>query len=133
VYYLGSAASRIAHLSYSQHRWVLPIPLPPVRFGDLDGIAQRVRDNLLDILPITKNCVALPLPSYGLKVVERHVGFERGLADFAGDISIAKYIEAVETEDVQLRDEIMDQILKYNQEDLEATWAVLVWLKAMRE
>ena len=42
---------------------------------------------------------------------------------------MAKYIEATETEDEKLRDETLEQILVYNQEDLEATWAVLKWLK----
>ena len=36
---------------------------------------------------------------------------------------MAKYIEATETEDENLREEVMDQILTYNREDLEATWA----------
>jgi len=42
---------------------------------------------------------------------------------------MAKYIEATETEDESARAALMNQILDYNREDLEATWAVLVWLK----
>ena len=42
---------------------------------------------------------------------------------------MAKYIEATEMADEQRRQEVMDQILIYNKEDLEATWAVLHWLK----
>ena len=38
---------------------------------------------------------------------------------------MAQYIEAVETEDESKRQAIMDKILVYNKEDLEATWAVL--------
>jgi hypothetical protein len=47
------------------------------RYGDTDGIAALVIRNLLDLLPVTKNAIALPLPSYSLKVVEEHVGFKR--------------------------------------------------------
>ena len=43
---------------------------------------------------------------------------------------MAKYIEATETEDEATRSSVMHQILKYNEEDLAATWAVLNWLKA---
>ena len=43
---------------------------------------------------------------------------------------MAKYIEAVETEDAAERTAIMDEILAYNREDLAATWAVLQWLKS---
>jgi predicted RecB family nuclease len=99
------------------------------RFGDRDGIAARVRRNLFDLLPITRASVALPLPSYGLKSVEELVGFERKLEEYGGDWSMARYIEATETEDESQRAAIVDEILAYNREDLEATWAVLEWLR----
>jgi predicted RecB family nuclease len=100
------------------------------RYGDQNEIAQRVKSNLLDLLPITQYSVALPLPSYSLKVVEKHIKFKRTLEDVAGNWAMAMYIEAIETEDVGKRDELMNQILTYNKEDLEATWAVLEWLKS---
>lgn len=100
------------------------------RFGDRAGIAARVRRNLLDLLPIAQKSVALPLPSYSLKVVERYVGYKRSLTEYGGDWAMAKYIEATETADERERAAVMDQILAYNREDLEATWAVLQWLKS---
>jgi len=42
---------------------------------------------------------------------------------------MAKYIEAVETENEEIRRSIMEEILKYNEEDLQATWAVLEWVR----
>ena len=42
---------------------------------------------------------------------------------------MAKYIEATETDDERERAAIMDEILAYNREDLEATWAVVEWLR----
>ncbi len=100
------------------------------RYGDPEGIAARVLENLCDLLVVTKKSLVLPLPSYSLKVVERYVGFQRRMDEYGGDWSMAKYIEAVETEDSQKREENMASILKYNQEDLAATWAVYLWLKA---
>ena len=100
------------------------------RFGDRGGIAARVKDNLLDLHRVTQESIALPLPSYSLKVVEKYVGFRRSLAERSGVWAMAKYIEATEMEDQQERAGVMDEILKYNQEDLEATWAVFQWLKA---
>jgi predicted RecB family nuclease len=52
------------------------------------------------------------------------------LDEVAGDWAMAKYIEAVETQYLSVRNDIMAKILDYNREDLEATWAVLKWLKA---
>jgi len=99
------------------------------RYGDPDGIAARVLDNLLDLLPVTQRSIALPLQSYGLKVIEKYIGFKRTMREYGGDWSIAKYIEAMETEDEARRTAILDEILLYNEEDLQATWAVFQWLK----
>lgn len=98
------------------------------RYGDPEGVAARVRANCLDLLPITRRAIVLPEPSYSLKVVERRVGYERQLEEYGGDWSIAQFIEAAETSDEAERTAIMDEILDYNREDLEATWAVFRWL-----
>ena len=99
------------------------------RFGDRDGIAARVLANLLDLLPITKNAIALPLPSYSLKVVEEYVGFQRTQDEYGGSWAKAQFILATETEDEGERNQRMGEILKYNEEDLAATWAVFEWLR----
>jgi predicted RecB family nuclease len=71
------------------------------------------------------------LPSFSLKVVERHVGFARTIPDASGDWAMAKYVEAVETEDEAKRQALIDEICAYNHEDLEATWAVFKWLRSL--
>jgi predicted RecB family nuclease len=100
------------------------------RFGDPEGVANRVRKNLLDLYPVTQSSVALPLPSYSLKVVEKYVGFTRTQHEYGGDWAMAKYIEATESEDENLRAKVLEEILLYNREDLAAIWAVLKWLKS---
>jgi uncharacterized protein len=99
------------------------------RYGDPAGIAARVLRNLLDLLPITKASVILPLPSYSLKVVEEYVGFKRTQDEYGGSWAMAKFILATETDDEAQRDSLMAEILKYNEEDLGATWAVFDWLR----
>ena len=101
------------------------------RHGDDSGMARRVLRNCVDLLPITRDAVVLPDPSYSLKVVERRAGYRRTLDEYGGDWSIARYIEAVETDDEAIREAIMREILDYNREDLEATWAVLGWLRSL--
>ena len=44
---------------------------------------------------------------------------------------MAKYVEAVETEDEAKRQALIDEICAYNHEDLEATWAVFKWLRSL--
>jgi predicted RecB family nuclease len=99
------------------------------RFGDAAGIAARVESNLLDLLTVTRDSVVLPLPSFSLKVVESYVGFERNEAEYGGAWAMATFIEATESSDEGKRKELMDKILAYNKEDLEATWAVFEWLR----
>jgi predicted RecB family nuclease len=43
---------------------------------------------------------------------------------------MARFIEATEMEDEKQRTEVMDEIMRYNQEDLAAMWKVLRWLLA---
>jgi predicted RecB family nuclease len=43
---------------------------------------------------------------------------------------MAAFIEATETSDESKRKQLMDEILKYNEEDLAAIWAVFEWLRA---
>jgi predicted RecB family nuclease len=42
---------------------------------------------------------------------------------------MARYIEATEMNDPAEQAGVLDQIKAYNQEDLDATWAVLSWLR----
>jgi len=97
------------------------------KYGDPNGIAQRLLDNLLDLNGIVKTCLALPLPSYSLKVLEKFVGYKRVLPDTGGKWSMATYIEAIETEDQAKAVELVNGIMRYNEEDLDATWAVYQW------
>ena len=100
------------------------------RYGDPGGIAERVMRNLLDLLKVTREAIILPDYSYSLKRVEKQAGYSRTLPEGQGEWAMAKYIEATEMENPDERQKIMDEILKYNQEDLEATWEVLQWLRA---
>lgn len=102
------------------------------RYGDHEGVASRVLRNLLDLLPIARDSILLPLPSYSLKVVEKYVGFKRTQTEYGGSWSMARFIEATESSNEALRRSVMDQILLYNKEDLEATWAVFRWLQTQQ-
>lgn len=98
------------------------------RYGDPNGTAERIERCLCDLLTVYSRGICLPLPSRSLKVVEKYVGYERTLAG-SGDWAVAQYIRAVETDD---RDEAVrrvNDVLRYNEEDLDATWAVFEWMR----
>jgi len=83
---------------------------------------------LLDLHLIVDNCICLPVPSMSLKVLEEYVGFQREVKG-TGDWAIAQYMMAIETGDSLLARELVESVLKYNEEDLDATWAVYRWLR----
>jgi predicted RecB family nuclease len=106
------------------------------RFPTVEGIDDPVglvrhliEVNCLDLFKVVKDAFALPLPSYSLKLVEDFVGYERTkVPGYKGDQSIARYIQAIETNDQVLREKIVGEVCAYNSEDLEATWAVMEWM-----
>jgi predicted RecB family nuclease len=99
------------------------------RFGDENGIAARVRANLLDLRVVLEESLVLPIGSYSLKVVEQYIGYKRSQTEFGTNWSIQKYVEARDTADGAVREEIMSRIRTYNAEDLEAMWATLCWFR----
>jgi predicted RecB family nuclease len=100
------------------------------RFGDRRRIAERVRAGCFDLLTAVREAFALPVPGYGLKVIEKLAGFQRSMEEYGGDWSIAQYLRASASSDESERRAVMEAILRYNQEDLRATWAVLQWARA---
>ncbi len=102
------------------------------RYRNLYGgeVADRVLANLVDPLSVTRASIVLPVPSYGLKSIEKLAGYERKLADYQGSLAMARYIEACETDEEAAREGIVNEILDYNEEDLDATRAVMEWLRA---
>ena len=99
------------------------------RYGDRDGTASHILEQLVNLLDVVRESVIFPLPSLSLKVVEKHLGFTRQLSETGGTWAICRYIEATETSDPEARAGIMGRILAYNEEDLDATWTVLQWLR----
>jgi predicted RecB family nuclease len=101
------------------------------RFGDPRGTAARVLSLCFDLLSSVRAAFALPVPSYGLKSVEGLAGFTREMEEYGGDWSIARYIRAARSEDPDFRSAVMQDIMRYNAEDLRATWAVLQWARGL--
>ena len=85
--------------------------------------------DISDLLTVAKNSIVIPVPSFSLKVIEKYIGFKRSQDEFGGQWAMAMFIEAVETSDESKRKQLMDEILKYNEEDLAATWAVFQRLR----
>jgi predicted RecB family nuclease len=78
---------------------------------------------------LTQDCFALPISSYGLKSVEKYLGYKRTQTNFGGDWSISQYVDCIQAENKDAANELLAAIVDYNREDIEATWFVFNWLK----
>ena len=74
-------------------------------------------------------CGAASAELFVSKWSNSYVGFKRTQDEYGGSWAMAQFILATETHDENERNARMAEILKYNAEDLEATWAVFEWLR----
>ena len=117
---------------------IRPNPTTPPLLGTLSS-GPDVNPPSSDLTPQSRSQVAIASAAptsatvYGLSSDTRESGrvSTSFLTESGGEWSVAQYIRAVETEDENLRRETMDSIRRYNREDLEATWAVMQWLKRL--
>lgn len=97
------------------------------RYGDPDGIGQRILNNLWDIYAAITRSLVLPIPSYGLKCVERIAGFKRSQEEFGGLWSIIMYDRYLNAGSPQEARDIISEIMKYNEEDILASYKIYTW------
>ncbi len=102
-------------------------------YQDPLGIGQHVINNLLDLHRVVKSNLTLPVHSYGLKEIEKYVGFVRSQDQFGGDWSIAVWNDAMNAGSTDDRKMLLNELAIYNKEDLEGLWAVYEWLAARRK
>lgn len=98
------------------------------RYGDPNGVAARIRKNLIDLHELVKNHFALPVYSYSLKEVEKHIGFQRSLPNKDGGWAIAQILQAKQSNNEEELQSQLDELAVYNKEDILATNKVLQWL-----
>ena len=89
------------------------------------GLLKEMQDRMVDLLPVIKKNVVLPLPSYSLKYVARFLGFEWRGEEASAAQSVVWYNNYLVDRDQKW----LDLIIEYNQDDLKATKVVGDWLK----
>jgi uncharacterized protein len=84
-------------------------------------------DRFVDLLPLVKSSVVLPTRGYGLKPVAQLVGFEWRDEDPGGAQSMAWWARYLEDPTANAR--LRERILRYNEDDVRASFAVRDWLE----
>jgi len=102
------------------------------RWGDRDGMAERVAERLIDLYPVITSSLCLPVHSYSLKQVEKCAGFRREQEEYGSLWSVARYNALVGAADEAERKAIETELLVYNEEDCRAMRHVLEWARNPR-
>lgn len=103
------------------------------RYGDPEGTGQRLLNNLWDMYAAITRSLVLPVPSYGLKCVEKIAGFKRSQEEFGGLWSIIMYDRYLNASTPQEARRIMGEIMKYNREDILASYKIYMWYENIAE
>jgi uncharacterized protein len=82
----------------------------------------------VDLFVVARNAVVVGTESYGLKYLERLAGFERSGEIEQGAGAVVEYEEYMKNG----RQEVLDEIARYNEDDVVATMQLRNWLVAAR-
>ena len=88
---------------------------------------------MFDLAEAVRQSVILPLPGYGLKAICKHpnlVNFRWALTESGSQWSVVRYNNYLRETDSAERAKIRGKIETYNRDDVLATRALEVWLRA---
>ncbi len=98
------------------------------QYGVDSAIAEKFKNNTIDLHRAVMEAVILPLYFYSLKDVARYVGFHWQAEDAGGAESIVWFNQWLEKGDQK----IIQKILDYNKDDVTATLIVKEWLEKQK-
>lgn len=93
------------------------------RHGAPEGFIDDLAERSVDVLERLREAVIFPLPFYSLKDIAQYLGFRWRHDDASGLNSVLWYEEWL----VNGNREMLDDVLRYNEDDVRATWVVRQW------
>ncbi len=99
-----------------------------LKYGGDTSLLLAIQNRLCDVLQAVRRTVILPLTSYSLKSVAKHLGFRWDDPEANAAASVVWYNRFLAEGDSTY----LDRIRIYNRNDLEATLAVARWLTTLR-
>ena len=97
------------------------------RYGCADALWKKLSGMLVDLFPLLRQAVVLPLASYSIKPVAQYLGFSWRAVDASGANSLEWYARYLQGED-----SFKQKLLAYNEDDVRATRVVKQWLAKQR-
>lgn len=94
------------------------------KYGAPSALVQKFHEHAIDLHLKTVESVVLPLYFYTLKDIGKHLGYEWSDPDAGGAESVVWYDEWLKTGER----EILNKIIRYNEDDVRATMLLKDWL-----
>lgn len=96
------------------------------RYGDEENQdLERFRNSMVDLKEVVREHAVFPLHFYSLKAIAKFLGFAWEGDVKGGGESVLAYEQWLESSDRS----ILDAIIQYNREDVQATAHVLAWMR----
>ena len=95
-----------------------------LRYGAPATLVNKFKENTIDLHLKVVESVVLPLYFYSLKDVAKYFGYKWNSLDAGGAESVVWFSEWLDKKD----DSILKKILKYNEDDVRATFLIKEWL-----
>ena len=109
------------------------------RLSSIHNTRTEFRDQLLregrliDLYRVVASGLQLALPSYSIKYVETYYRKPREGDVVNAGASIVEYEKFRNCESQEVRNHILEAIQKYNEDDVDSTWRLHVWLEQIRK
>lgn len=88
-------------------------------------IYKKIIENMVDLLPVLKKSAVLPVYSYSIKNIAKYLGFRWSSEQASGSQSILWYEKWLETKNKK----VLQELLRYNEEDCKAMEIIKKWLE----
>lgn len=95
------------------------------RYGAPEGFVDELAERSVDVLERLRDAIIFPLSFYSLKDIAQFLGFRWRHDDASGLNSVLWYEEWLTTGNREL----LDDVLRYNEDDVRATWMVAEWAR----
>jgi uncharacterized protein len=95
------------------------------RYGAPEGFVDELAERSVDVLERLREAIIFPLSFYSLKDIAQFLGFRWRHDDASGLNSVLWYEEWLTTGNREL----LDDVLRYNEDDVRATWVVAEWAR----
>ncbi|PIR41846.1 MAG: hypothetical protein COV30_01490 [Candidatus Yanofskybacteria bacterium CG10_big_fil_rev_8_21_14_0_10_37_15] len=99
-----------------------------LRYGAPSELISKFRENTIDLHMKVIDSVVLPLYFYSLKDVAGYVGYKWNDPEAGGAESVVWYDDWLKKKDSN----IMNKILRYNEDDVQATLKIKIWLESQK-